>query len=66
MELGQGIHRLKIIVEKLKNAEILAPNPDVLENIIELFQIVEELESPTLVDSVEMINFTMDGEEPKA
>jgi|TARA_R100000742_G_C4240166_1_gene60002 hypothetical protein len=66
VELGQGIHRLKTIVEKLKNAEILAPNPDVLENIIELFQIVEELESPTLVDSVEMINFTMDGEEPKA
>ena len=37
-----------------------------LEQIIELFQAIESLEEPTLVDSVDMIQFTQDGEEPKA
>jgi len=66
MELGQGIRRLKVLVEKLSSSEILAPDPDVLERIIEMFYIVKELEEPTLVDSVDMMQFTEDGEEPKA
>tara|TARA_R100000742_G_C4241004_1_gene60711 strand:- start:338 stop:538 length:201 start_codon:yes stop_codon:yes gene_type:complete len=66
MELGQGIRRLKVLVEKLSSSEILAPDPDVLERIIEMFHIVKELEEPTLVDSVDMMQFTEDGEEPKA
>ena len=66
MGLGQSIKRIKTLADELKVAEIFAPNPDVLEQIIELFQAIESLEEPTLVDSVEMIQFTQDGEEPKA
>ena len=66
MGLGQSIKRIKTLADELKSAEIFAPNPDVLEQIIELFQAIESLEEPTLVDSVEMIQFTQDGEEPKA
>lgn len=66
MGLGQSIKRLKTLAEDLKGAEIFAPNPDVLEQLIELFQAIESLDEPTLVDSVDMIQFTQDGEEPKA
>ena len=66
MDLGQGIRQIKTLAEDLKGAEIFAPNPDVLEQLIELFQAIESLEEPTLVDSVDMIQFTHDGEEPKA
>ena len=66
MGLGQSIKRIKTLADELKSAEIFAPNPDVLEQIIELFQAIESLEEPTLVDSVDMIQFTQDGEEPKA
>ena len=66
MGLGQSIKRIKTLADELKGAEIFAPNPDVLEQIIELFQAIESLEEPTLVDSVELIQFTQDGEEPKA
>ena len=66
MGLGQSKKRLKTLAEDLKGAEIFAPNPDVLEQLIELFQAIESLDEPTLVDSVDMIQFTQDGEEPKA
>tara|TARA_Y100000593_G_C4313778_1_gene339748 strand:- start:2761 stop:2961 length:201 start_codon:yes stop_codon:yes gene_type:complete len=66
MDLGQDIKRIKTLAEDLKGAEIFAPNPDVLEQLIELFQAIESLDEPTLVDSVDMIQFTQDGEEPKA
>ena len=66
MGLGQSIKRIKTLADELKSAEIFAPNPDVLEQIIELFQAIESLDEPTLVDSVDMIQFTQDGEEPKA
>ncbi len=66
MELGRGIRRLKTLAEDLKSAEIFAPNPDVLEQIIELFEVIESIDEPTLVDSLDMIQFTHDGEEPKA
>ena len=66
MGLGQSIKRLKTLAEDLKGAEIFAPNPDVLEQISEVFQAIESLAEPTLVDSVDMIQFTQDGEEPKA
>ena len=66
MELGRGIRRLKTLAEDLKSAEIFAPNPDVLEQIIELFEVIESIDEPTLGDSLDMIQFTHDGEEPKA
>ena len=66
MDLGQGLRQIKTLAEDLNGAEIFAPNPDVLEQLIELFQAIESLEEPTLVDSVDMIQFTHDGEEPKA
>ena len=38
MGLGQSIKRIKTLADELKGAEIFAPNPDVLEQLIELFQ----------------------------
>ena len=66
MGLGQSIKRIKTLADELKGAEIFAPNPDVLEQIIELFEVIESIDEPTLVDSLDMIQFTHDGEEPKA
>jgi len=50
MELSEAIHRLKHIVLKLKDAEIMAPNPVVLEYIIELFDIIKNIEEPEMID----------------
>ena len=50
MELPEALHRLKHIVLKLKDAEIMAPNPVVLEYIIELFEIITNIEEPEMID----------------
>tara|TARA_R100001244_G_scaffold130967_1_gene103721 strand:- start:1011 stop:1211 length:201 start_codon:yes stop_codon:yes gene_type:complete len=66
MELEIGLRRLKTLVSKVRGADILTTNPDVLERLIEIFHIIEDIEVPHLVDSIEMMQFTTDGEEPKA
>lgn len=66
MELEVGLRRLKVLVNQVRGADILTTNPDVLERLIEIFHIIEDIEVPQLVDSIEMMQFTTDGEEPKA
>ena len=61
-----GLRRLKVLANQVRGADILTTNPDVLERLIEIFNIIEDIEVPQLVDSIEMMQFTTDGEEPKA
>jgi|TARA_B100001093_G_scaffold515721_1_gene592716 hypothetical protein len=68
MELVEGIEKAKFLVERLRDAEIFAEEPYVLERIIELFQVVESIESPELVGSDDMWGSAVseDGKKIKA
>ena len=54
MELNESIERIKFLVEKLRGAEIFAEEPYVLERIIELFEVVEMMDTPELVGQDDM------------
>lgn len=66
MDLGTSIQRLKVLVERLRHQEILAPEPDALENLVEAFCIIEELDIPQLVGSDDFAYMTADGQEIEA
>ena len=68
MELVKGIEKAKFIVKRLRDAEIFAEEPYVLERIIELFQVVESIEAPELVASDDMwgSELSEDGEKIEA
>ncbi len=67
MELTKGIERAKFLVSRLRDAEIFAEEPYVLERLIELFQVVESIDAPELVGSDDMWGSVADnGEKVKA
>ena len=68
MELDKGITRMKFLVERLRDAEVFAEEPYVLERLIELFQVVESLETPEQIGADEMWGsaVTQDGIKIKA
>jgi|TARA_B100000073_G_scaffold208578_1_gene172954 hypothetical protein len=68
MELNESIERIKFLVERLRGAEIFAEEPYVLERIIELFEVVEMMETPELVgqDDIWGSSISEDGKKIKA
>ncbi len=68
MELNESIERIKFLVERLRDAEIFAEEPYVLERIIELFEVVEMIETPELVGQDDMWGsiISEDGKKIKA
>ena len=68
MELNERIERIKFLVEKLRGAEIFAEEPYVLERIIELFEVVEMMDTPELVGQEDIWGSTIseDGKKIKA
>mgnify|MGYP003972103345 FL=1 len=68
MELDKGITRIKHLVKRLRDAEVFAEEPETLENIIELFQVVEDLDTPQQIGAEEMWGsaVTEDGKKIKA
>ena len=68
MELNESIERIKFLVEKLRGAEIFAEEPYVLERIIELFEVVEIMDTPELVGQEDIWGSTIseDGKKIKA
>ena len=68
MELNESIERMKFLVERLRDAEIFAEEPYVLERLIELFQVVEMIETPELVgqDDIWGSSISEDGKKIKA
>ena len=68
MELNESIERIKFLVEKLRCAEIFAEEPYVLERIIELFEVVEMMDTPELVGQEDIwgSSISEDGKKIKA
>lgn len=68
MELNESIERIKFLVDKLRSAEIFAEEPYVLERIIELFEVVEMMDTPELVgqDDIWGSSISEDGKKIKA
>ena len=68
MELNESIERIKFLVERLRDAEIFAEEPYVLERIIELFEVVEMMDTPELVGQEDIwgSSISEDGKKIKA
>mgnify|MGYP003127931156 FL=1 len=67
MELVNGLQKAKKLVKRLKDSDILSPDPLALEWVIELFETIEQIDTPELVEGADMaFTFTDDGEKIKA
>lgn len=67
MELVNGLQKAKKLVKRLKDSDILSPDPLALEWVIELFETIEQIDTPELIEGQDMaFTFTDDGKKIKA
>ena len=67
MELVEGLQRAKKLVKRLQEAEIMSPDPLVLEWCIDLFNTIDKIDTPELIEGEDFMNtFTEDGKKIKA
>ena len=67
MELVNGLQKAKKLVKRLKDSDILSPDPLALEWVIELFETIEQIDTHELIEGQDMaFTFTDDGKKIKA
>ena len=67
MELVNGLQKAKKLVKRLKDSDILSPDPLALEWVIELFETIEQIDTPELIEGQDMaFTFTDDGKKIKS
>ena len=65
MELVEGLQELKL-VKRLQDAEIMSPDPLVLEWCIDLFNTIDKIDTPELIEGEDFVTPLEDGKKIKA